>query len=171
MLVSMNISELLGQGNPRDQNTDEEEVLWMGEEKNAALTSKKGQNSSSRASKTTFLIVSIVALSAVASLGIGYVSGGQGSGAGLVVSSIPMTHPTSSLQTASVFNAGAGSGATSTNSIPDGGQVVGDSSAHAYFLPWCKQVAQISKAHTVWFMSEEAAKTAGYVAGKSCSGI
>ncbi len=167
MLVSMNISDLLGQGNP----DGEDDVLWLGDEQNKAFTSQKGQGGSSKASKTTFLIVSIVALSAVASLGIGYLAEGQGSGAGLVVSSIPMTHPTSSLVTASVFDASAGTGASSTGSIPSGGEVVGDSSAHTYFLPWCKQVAQISKAHTVWFATEQAAKTAGYVAGKACSGI
>jgi hypothetical protein len=159
MLVSMNISDLFGQGNP----DGEEGVLWLGEEQNTSYTSDK---SSSRASKMTFLIVGIVALSAVASLGIGYLAGGQGSGAGLVVSSIPMTHPTSSLVTA-----GVGAASSSTGSIPSGGEVVGDSSVHTYFLPWCKQTAQISKAHTVWFATEQAAKSAGYAAGKACSGI
>jgi hypothetical protein len=167
MLVSMNISDLLGQGNP----DGEEGVLWLGEERNTSYTSQKSDKSSSRASKMTFLIVGIVALSAVASLGIGYLAGGQGSGAGLVVSSIPMTHPTSSLVTASVFTAGVGAASSSTGSIPSGGEVVGDSSVHTYFLPWCKQTAQISKAHTVWFATEQAAKSAGYAAGKACSGI
>jgi hypothetical protein len=161
MLVSMNISDLLGQGNP----DGEEEVLWLGEEPNTQNKASK----QAKLSKNTLIILGIVVLSSVASLSFGLLTAGQGTGSGgLIVSSIPMTHPTSSLITASVVSA---TSATSSGAIPSGREIVGDKSTHAYYLPWCTQVGKISKVNAVWFATEQAAKSAGYTAGKACSGI
>ncbi|MDR3546914.1 MAG: hypothetical protein P4M11_01325 [Candidatus Pacebacteria bacterium] len=50
-------------------------------------------------------------------------------------------------------------------------QVIGDSSIHTYYLPWCTQSASIQAADMVWFPSVQAAQAKGYTAGKDCPGL
>jgi hypothetical protein len=170
----MNISDLIERGNPEEEG----DVLWLGEEGNQArIQENKAGNGNMPAmqAKTSrnLVIVAILLLSSIGSFGLGYLAGGQGSagGAGLVVSSIPMTHPTSSMVTATDLTAAVANSGATTGSIPSGGEVVGDSSTHAYYLPWCTQAGKISKTNEVTFATEDAAKSAGYTAGKACSGI
>ena len=118
------------------------------------------------------LIIGIMVLSATASLGLGVLAAGQGAAGanGLVVSSIPLSHPEdTSLLSASVLDSVTGGSATTT--IPSGGEVVGDSSSRSYYLPWCAHVGKIVRANEIWFVSEQAAQNAGYTPGKSCKGI
>jgi hypothetical protein len=171
----MNISDLLERGNPEG----EEDVLWLGQEaQDGKMQQNEAGNGKIPAQHTkmsrNLVVVAILLLSSTASFGLGYLAAGQGGAggsAGLVVSSIPMTHPTSSMVSATDLSASVAGSGTSTGSIPSGGEVVGDSTTHAYYLPWCTQAGKISKANEVMFATEADAKSAGYTAGAACSGI
>ena len=66
---------------------------------------------------------------------------------------------------------GAGGSSLSVGSSSAGGQILGDSSTHMFYLPWCSQVSSISAANTVAFATEQAAESKGYTAGKDCAGL
>ena len=160
----MNISDFVERGNPEDmpEYTDS----------NKAKTSpKSGRMSWFRGESRKTLIVAVVVLSATASLGLGILAGqeawGQGkSGTGLVISSIPMDHPKTSTLSSNILSTGSASA-----TLPSGGEVVGDTSTHQYYLPWCKQVGKIASSSVKWFASESEATSSGYSAGKACAGI
>jgi hypothetical protein len=52
-----------------------------------------------------------------------------------------------------------------------GGLVVAARSGNAYYYPWCTGALKIGATNMVWFDSEDAAKKAGYTAGKGCKGL
>ncbi|MDP3646213.1 MAG: Ada metal-binding domain-containing protein [bacterium] len=52
-----------------------------------------------------------------------------------------------------------------------GGQVVGSKTGSVYYFPWCGSAANINLANQVWFKSEDAARSAGYVPAKNCKGL
>ena len=137
----------------------------------------KAQNEPTTATKVAisrnYMIIAIVVLAATGSLGFGLLAGrGSGGATGLVVSSVPMTHPSTSELSASALDASSiNSASSSLSSIPSGGEVIGSKSTHSYYLPWCAQVASISKADEVIFATEQDAKTAGFSAGAGCKGI
>ncbi len=125
---------------------------------------KKGKN------ERVYLLGTIVVLVAVASLGFGIIEGlsekSAGSG-GLIISSVPLEHPSSAtLNAAQVSNTGE-----QNNAIPSGGEVVGNKATHEYELPWCQpQVSAIGQSNEAWFASASAAKSAGYTADPTCAG-
>ena len=147
----MNIADLLERGNPEDMPE------YTGEEL-AKTTSKPGH--------LRALMISIVVLTATASLGLGILAGQQKSGAGLVISSTPLSNPKTSTLSANALSA-----VSAPATLPSGGEVVGDTNTHEYYLPWCKQVGKIASSSVKWFASENEAKSSGYTAGKACAGI
>ncbi len=166
----MNIADFAERGNPEDMP----EYTGANESK---IGAKSGHVSWFRGESKKALIVSVVVLSATASLGLGILAGeevwGQGSGgAGLVISSTPLTHPKSSDLSANALSTLSSVGSTVTSSsIPSGGEVVGNTSTREYYLPWCKQVGKIASSSVKWFASESEATSSGYTAGKACAGI
>ena len=52
-----------------------------------------------------------------------------------------------------------------------GGLIVASRTGTVYYYPWCGSAANIKPENQIWFKSEDAAKTAGYVAAKNCKGL
>ena len=52
-----------------------------------------------------------------------------------------------------------------------GGLVVASRTGSAYHFPWCTGASQIKTENQIWFLSEEAAKDAGYAPSKNCKGL
>jgi cobalamin synthase len=52
-----------------------------------------------------------------------------------------------------------------------GGLVVASRSGSAYYYPWCTGATKILPANQVWFVSESAARAAGYTPAKACAGL
>ena len=173
----MNISDLLERGNPEDLDEAVDGRSTPGDENGAQNgpinVSTPASGTSKSLNSRNYMIIAIIVLSATASLGLGILAGqGSGSAGGLVVSSVPMTHPSTATLSASALDAATmNSTSSALSSIPSGGEVIGSRSAHIYYLPWCTQVAQISKSDEVWFSTEQDAKTAGFTPGPGCKGI
>jgi hypothetical protein len=174
----MNIADFAMRGNPEDMDDDFEPLA--GAER--TQIPKKGHElpktpSASRPlPKSTFVIIAVLVLSSSASFGLGLLAQGSASksanGGGLLVGAVPTTEPSSAVLSASVLDSTHLSGsATATSSIPVGGEVIGASDTRRYYLPWCPQASKISKTNTVWFATEQMAKSAGYTAGENCPGI
>ncbi len=56
-------------------------------------------------------------------------------------------------------------------SRPLGGFLIASRDGKAYYFPWCAGAGKIAPANQVWFVSEQAAQSAGYAAGKACKGL
>jgi hypothetical protein len=179
----MNISDFVARGNPEDMDDDFEPLEGVEASKSPEMGHEKPVNAAKRGPlpKNTFIIIAVLVLSSSASFGLGLLAQ-QGSasanGGGLLVGAAPNSQPASATLSASALDASGvpgapTTGATSANgaAIPTGGEVIADSSAHTYYLPWCPQVSKISKTNTVWFATEQMAKSAGYTAGPNCPGI
>jgi hypothetical protein len=52
-----------------------------------------------------------------------------------------------------------------------GGQFVALRTGTVYYFPWCSGAQQIPPEKQVWFVSENAAKKAGYRPAKNCRGL
>ncbi|MEN9413328.1 MAG: hypothetical protein RLZZ342_415 [Candidatus Parcubacteria bacterium] len=52
-----------------------------------------------------------------------------------------------------------------------GGQFVALRTGSVYYFPWCSGAQQIPPEKQVWFVSENAAKKAGYRPAKNCRGL
>ncbi len=166
----MTIADLIERSNPEDlESLLEQERAGNGQI--GPVNTKPG-----RVHMNAF-IIAILLLSTSASFGLGYLAGHEANqSGGLIVGSVPMTSPGTGVVSESALSAAAGSaGATSTqgnpSAIPAGGEVVASKMIHSYFLPWCSGAAKITNNDKVWFANEQAAKDAGYKAGKNCSGI
>ena len=171
----MNISDFVERSNPEDREWEKGEIP-AGEGSVAAENKavRKGSNKPlTQAQSRTYVIIAVVVLAAAGSLGFGLLAGrGSGGASGLVVSSVPMTHPSTATLSASALDASTINAASSSlSSIPSGGEVIASKSTHVYYLPWCAQVAQISKADEVIFATEQDATTAGFTPGAGCKGI
>ena len=147
----MNIADFAERGNPEDM---------------PEYTGKELSKNSPKPGHFKSLAIAIIVLTATASLGLGVLAGQQKSGAGLVISSTPLSNPKTSTLSANALNA-----VSAPATLPSGGEVVGDTSTHEYYLPWCKQVWKIASSSVKWFASENEATSSGYTAGKACAGI
>ena len=58
-----------------------------------------------------------------------------------------------------------------TQAISTEGRVVASKSGTKYYLPECAGANRISDANKVWFISTEAAKSAGYSPASNCEGL
>ncbi len=94
------------------------------------------------------LVLAVLVLVALASFGLGYVTG-EGTAAQRAV------------QTGITPDV-----ATSTD-----GLVVASRNGSKYYLPWCSGADRISEANRVWFTSETQAKTQGYSPASNCDGL
>jgi len=94
------------------------------------------------------LSISVLILASSASFGLGYLAGQEGS-------VTPLDSPPTALSTVS-----------STT-----GQFVASKNGTKYYLPSCAGVDRISEANKVWFVSSNAAETAGYAPAANCKGI
>ena len=79
-------------------------------------------------------------------------------------------------QSVNSYEASAGGGSSlsvggTANGSSKTSQIIGDSTTHMFYLPWCSQASSISEANTVWFGSEQVAEDKGYTAGKDCAGL
>lgn len=94
------------------------------------------------------LILTILILASSASFGLGYLAGfdaGQGSDLSLALPSFV---------------------ASSTE-----GNIVASKGGTKYYLPGCAGADRISDANKIWFVSTEAALSAGYTLAANCRGI
>jgi hypothetical protein len=171
----MNISDFVERSNPEDREWEKGEIpAGQGMPEAENKTVHTGPNKQlTQAQSSTYVIIAVVVLAAAGSLGLGLLAGrGSAGSSGLIVSSIPMTHPSTATLSASALDASTINAASSSlSSIPSGGEVIGSKSTHMYYLPWCAQVAQISKADEVIFATEQDANTAGFTPGAGCKGI
>ena len=177
----MNIADFAERGNPEDSfeewNDDLEPISASDAPKSpnigqnkpvegapAALQQKLLQNA---LTPQNLAIIVILVLVSSASFGLGILAqqgSGSTNGAGLLVGGAGISQNSSATLT-------TGNAVPAKASTPEGGEVVGSSSTHQYFLSWCSGAASISKADTVWFATTQMAKSAGYTAGPDCQGI
>lgn len=60
---------------------------------------------------------------------------------------------------------------SASESVVDGGQVIGSKSGKKYYFPWCGTVKRIKPENQVHFASIEAARAAGFTPGGNCKGL
>ena len=173
MFVYMNISDFTQRSNPEDMEDFLEGNTPLKDQNEPTDKQEKTVSKTTKASVSRiYTIITVVVLSALASLGLGILAGhGSGGATGLVVSSIPMTHPSTSILSASALDASSIGTSSELNSIPSGGEVIASKTSHTYYLPWCTQVGQITKEDEIVFATEQDAKTAGFTPGAGCKGI
>ena len=96
------------------------------------------------------LIIGVLVLSSSVSFGLGYLAGlDAGQGNDVKIEELPAPTTATSAQ----------------------GRYVASKNGTKYYLPSCSGVGKISEANKIWFVSEAAARVAGYTPAVNCDGL
>lgn len=122
------------------------------------------------------LWLAILALASSGSFGLGYLSGKEAGGGGVIIQSQGTARTeTESPANALVATPSMAVSQTEPEPLPPppsgGGQYVASKSGRSYHLPWCAGAKQIKEDNKVYFESKAEAEAAGYAPAKNCKGI